>query len=147
MGFFEILLIAVVALLVVGPERMPEAVRTVALTIGRIKRSFDSAKSEIEKQVGADEIRRQLHNEAVMDNVNKIKSGLSELDQKIASGEREMPRAENDYKVGGQELGENKPSENNEDEYDEEDEIRKYLQESHPEKITPKDEEKNTPSA
>jgi len=152
MGFFEILLIAVVALLVVGPERMPEAVRTVALTIGRIKRSFDSAKSEIEKQVGADEIRRQLHNEAVMDNVNKIKSGLSELDQKIANGEREMPWTEDDYKVGGQKLGdkklgENKPSENNEDEYDEEDEIKKYLQESHPEKITPKDEEKNTPSA
>ncbi|MGH1438951.1 MAG: Sec-independent protein translocase protein TatB [Cellvibrionaceae bacterium] len=126
MGFFEILLIAVVTLLVVGPERMPEAVRTVALTVGRIKRSFDSAKSEIEKQVGADEIRRQLHNEAVMDNVNKIKSELSELDQKIDSGERKMPWTEDDY---------------NEDE-----EIEKYLLESHPEKATPKNESKDTPS-
>jgi len=61
MGLFEILL-------VVGPERMPEAVRSTALTIGRVKRMFSNAREEIEKHVGADEIRQQLHNEAVMDN-------------------------------------------------------------------------------
>ena len=66
MGFFEILIVAVVTLLVVGPERMPEAVRAVALTIGRIKRAFHSAKSEIEEHIGADEIRRQLYNEEIM---------------------------------------------------------------------------------
>ncbi len=71
MGLFEILLIAVITLLVVGPERMPEAVRSVALTIGRVKRLFNNAKSELEKQVGADEIRQQLHNEAVMDQLAK----------------------------------------------------------------------------
>lgn len=64
MGFFELLLIAVVTLIVVGPERMPDTVRSVALTIGRLKRSFNNARQEIEKQVGADDIRRQLHNEA-----------------------------------------------------------------------------------
>lgn len=67
MGLFEILLIAVVTLLVVGPERMPEAVRSTALTIGRVKRMLSQAKQDIEKQVGADDIRQQLHNEAVMD--------------------------------------------------------------------------------
>lgn len=65
-GLFEILIVAIVALLAVGPERMPEAVRTVALTIGRIKRAFQSAKSDIEEHIGADEIRRQLHNEEIM---------------------------------------------------------------------------------
>ena len=68
MGLFEILIIAVVTLLVVGPERMPEAVRSIALTVGRIKRTLQSAKSEIEEQIGADEIRRQLHNEEIMAN-------------------------------------------------------------------------------
>ena len=71
MGLFEILLIAVVTLLVVGPERMPEAVRSVALTIGRVKRFFNNARQEIEKQVGADDIRQQLHNEAVMEQIAK----------------------------------------------------------------------------
>lgn len=84
MGFFEILLIAVITLLVVGPERMPEAVRSVALTVGRIKRSFDGAREEIEKQIGADDIRRQLHNEAVMESLEKIKGDLSSV-QKQAS--------------------------------------------------------------
>ena len=85
MGVFEILLIAVVTLLVVGPERMPEAVRTVVLTIGRLKRGFNSARDEIEKQVGADEIRRQLHNETIMENLSKIQDGLSEAEKSIHS--------------------------------------------------------------
>lgn len=98
MGFFEILIIAVVALLVVGPERMPEAVRTIALTLGRIKRSFDSARTEIEKQVGADEIRRQLHNEAVMSNLADLKKGLSDVDKDIDNDDEDMPWTEDDYK-------------------------------------------------
>ena len=73
MGFFEILLIAVVTLLVVGPERMPEAVRTVAMTLGRLKRAINSAREDLEQQVGADEIRLQLHNEAVMESLKNIK--------------------------------------------------------------------------
>lgn len=85
MGFFEILLIAIVALLVVGPKRMPEAVRTVALTLGRIKRSFDGAKEEIERQVGADEIRRQLHNEAVLESLEKVKAEVEQVDDDLAN--------------------------------------------------------------
>ena len=97
MGFFEIIIIAVVTLLVVGPERMPEAVRTVALTIGRIKRSFNSARDEIEKQIGADDIRRQLHNEEVMSSLEKIKGELSDIDAAIDSGQRPMPYTQDDY--------------------------------------------------
>lgn len=97
MGLFEILLIAVVTLLVVGPERMPEAVRSTALTIGRVKRMFSNARDEIEKHVGADEIRQQLHNEAVMDNLAKVKEGLSDIDQKIDDGEVDMPWTEDEY--------------------------------------------------
>ncbi|MBX2810106.1 MAG: Sec-independent protein translocase protein TatB [Cellvibrionaceae bacterium] len=80
MGFFEILVIAIIALIVVGPARMPDAVRTVALTIGRLKRSVNSARSEIEKHIGADDIRRQLHNEAVMASLKNVQQNLAELD-------------------------------------------------------------------
>ena len=83
MGLFEILLIAVVTLLVVGPERMPEAVRSVALTIGRLKRMLSSAREEIEKQVGADDIRQQLHNEAVMDAIAKSEK-MFDVDEPIS---------------------------------------------------------------
>ena len=60
-GFMELLLIGVVALLVLGPEKLPGAIRTGALWVGRAKRSFNKAKAEIEQHLNADAIRRQLH--------------------------------------------------------------------------------------
>jgi sec-independent protein translocase protein TatB len=87
MGFFEILLIAVVALMVVGPQRMPEAVRTVALTVGRFKRSLNSARVEIEKQIGTDDIRRQLHNEQIMDNLSKVQHQVDEVEKAFQESE------------------------------------------------------------
>ncbi|MFU8815969.1 MAG: Sec-independent protein translocase protein TatB [Pseudomonadales bacterium] len=71
-GFPELVLIAIVGLLVIGPERLPEALRTLGLWIGRMRRSFTSVKAEIEKEIGMDEIRRQLHNEAVMEELKRI---------------------------------------------------------------------------
>jgi len=71
-GGLELLLIAVVALLVIGPERMPEALRTLGLWLGRLRRSFTSVKNEIEKEIGMDEVRRQLHNESVMEQMKRI---------------------------------------------------------------------------
>ena len=55
-GFTELLLIGLVALFVLGPERLPGAVRTAGLWIGRAKRSFANIKSEVEREIGADEI-------------------------------------------------------------------------------------------
>ncbi|MCL7462777.1 Sec-independent protein translocase protein TatB [Pseudomonas sp. NW5] len=65
-GFSELLLVALVALLVLGPERLPGAARTAGLWIGRIRRSFAAIRSEVEREIGADEIRRQLHNENIL---------------------------------------------------------------------------------
>lgn len=71
-GFPELVLIAVVALLVIGPERLPEALRTLGLWLGRMRRSFTAVKAEIEKEIGMDDVRRQLHNEAIMEEMKRI---------------------------------------------------------------------------
>jgi sec-independent protein translocase protein TatB len=79
-GFTELLLIAVVALVVLGPDRLPGAVRTAGLWIGRIKRSFSAIKAEVEREIGADEIRRQLHNEQILElerEMNAMKQNLN----------------------------------------------------------------------
>jgi sec-independent protein translocase protein TatB len=68
----ELLLVAFVALLVIGPQRLPETLRTLGLWLGRLTRSFNSVKDEISKEIGMDEIRRQLHNEAVMEEMKRI---------------------------------------------------------------------------
>jgi len=77
-GFFELLVIAIVGLVVIGPERLPGAVRAIALWLGRIKRGIRDTRQEIEQQIGADEIRRQLHNEEVMQRLEKAEQKLQD---------------------------------------------------------------------
>jgi sec-independent protein translocase protein TatB len=62
----ELMLIVLVTLLVIGPERLPETLRTLGLWVGRLSRSFTAMKVEIEQEIGMDDVRRQLHNESVM---------------------------------------------------------------------------------
>lgn len=71
-GSLEILLILVVTLLVIGPEKLPDTLRALGLWFGRLSRSFNSVKAEIEKEIGMDDVRRQLHNEAVMQEMQRI---------------------------------------------------------------------------
>ena len=73
-GFPELILIAIVGLLVIGPERLPETLRTLGLWMGRMRRSFTQVKAEIEKEIGMDEVRRQLHNEAIMEERKRIEA-------------------------------------------------------------------------
>ncbi|MGB2260867.1 MAG: Sec-independent protein translocase protein TatB, partial [Porticoccaceae bacterium] len=47
-GFSELLVIALITLIVMGPERLPETVRTISLWIGRLKQMISAARSEIE---------------------------------------------------------------------------------------------------
>ncbi|WP_043311113.1 Sec-independent protein translocase protein TatB [Pseudomonas sp. ML96] len=75
-GFSELLLVGLVALIVFGPERLPGAARTAGLWIGRLKRSFSAIKAEVEREMGADEIRRQLHNEQILQMERELKQSI-----------------------------------------------------------------------
>lgn len=78
-SFSELLLVGLVALLVLGPERLPGAARTAGLWIGRLKRSFNAIKTEVERELGADEIRRQLHNEHILQMEQEAKKLMAPL--------------------------------------------------------------------
>lgn len=77
-GFFELVLLGVVALLVLGPEKLPGAIRTTSLWVGRLRRSFNNIKQDIEREIGADDIRRQLRNEAILDKFKNTKSQVTD---------------------------------------------------------------------
>lgn len=81
-GFTELLLVSVVGLLVLGPERLPGAIRTASLLLGRLRRSFNNIRSEIEREINAEEIKREIHNDAVMQSLKEaeqdLRSGLSD---------------------------------------------------------------------
>ena len=75
----EILLILIVALIVIGPEKLPTAIKTAGLWIGRFRRSFYKVKAEIERELNTDEIRRQLHNESVMAQIEDAKAKVTNV--------------------------------------------------------------------
>lgn len=84
-GFSELILIGVMSLLIMGPERLPGAIRTSSLWIARLRRSFSQIKAEIEREVGADEIKQQLHNETILQNIKEKNSDLIESAKDIKS--------------------------------------------------------------
>jgi sec-independent protein translocase protein TatB len=77
-GFLELLLIAVVSLIVMGPKRLPQAVRSISLWLGRFKQVFSSARQQLEDEVGMDDVKRQLHNEQIMRDLKTTATTIQE---------------------------------------------------------------------
>ena len=79
-GFPELLVIIFVGLLVVGPEKLPEIIKALTRSFGVIRSYLKETRSEIEKSVGMDEIRQDLHNEEIMEDLkeNKKESNSTE---------------------------------------------------------------------
>ena len=59
-GFAELMVIGVLGLIILGPERLPKAARTVGLLIGKIRRTMSGIQQEIEQEVRNQEIRKKL---------------------------------------------------------------------------------------
>lgn len=95
-GFPELIIVSIVALLILGPERLPEALRTLGLWMGRLRRSFTAVKTELEKELGMDDIRRQLHNESVMEEMKRIEDEVrNSLDTDSEAASEQDPAEEN----------------------------------------------------
>lgn len=108
-GFFELLVIAVVGLLVIGPERLPGAIRTGALWWGRIKRSMRETRSELEKQIGADDIRRELHNEEVMRSLDALRTTRDDMEQQIKQADEAFKSTSKEELLGESSTTPDKP--------------------------------------
>lgn len=76
-GFTELLVIAVVALVVLGPERLPKATRFAGLWVRRARVQWHSVKDELERELAADELKRSL---------DAARQTLHETEQSIRTG-------------------------------------------------------------
>ena len=63
-GAMELIVVGVVALIVVGPERLPKLARTAGLWMGRARRAFLSVKEEIDREIKAEELKEILRKQA-----------------------------------------------------------------------------------
>jgi sec-independent protein translocase protein TatB len=59
-GFSELVLIAIVALIVLGPERLPKAARMAGTFMRKARNSFESLKQEVERELEADELKKRF---------------------------------------------------------------------------------------
>jgi sec-independent protein translocase protein TatB len=82
-SFGELLLILVVGLLVFGPEKLPQVVRTATQWINHMRRSFNQIRADIEREVGVDEIKRDLHNQSILDSLRDVKKDLQGAQQQL----------------------------------------------------------------
>ena len=67
-GFWEIAIIGVITLILVGPEKMPSLARKAGLYFGKLNRFFNKVKSDINEEIRMDEIKEQMsmHDEKII---------------------------------------------------------------------------------
>jgi len=81
-GFTELIIVTIVTLLVVGPERLPETIKTATVWLSRARAMLSDAKETIKTEIGIDEIQQNLHNDKVL---GELKQAQQKLNQSLNS--------------------------------------------------------------
>ncbi|MBE9563094.1 MAG: twin-arginine translocase subunit TatB [Proteobacteria bacterium] len=84
-GFWEICLIGVIALLVIGPEKLPRAARTTGLWVGRMRSFITTMKQDVDRELKLQEMQEAIkHSEQhVHQIVEDMGTGMEKLNQPI----------------------------------------------------------------
>jgi sec-independent protein translocase protein TatB len=80
-GFSEIVVIAVVALIVIGPERLPKTARTLGHLFGRLQRYVADVKADINREMQLDELRKLQQ---------EVKQAASEIETSVSAAARDV---------------------------------------------------------
>ncbi len=90
-GFWELAIIGIVALVVIGPDKLPGVARTAGMWVGRTRRFVSQVKTDIDRELKQEELRKALEDDAGLDEIKKIMN----TDQFSIDEEEEKP----DYQV------------------------------------------------
>lgn len=108
-GFSELLVIALVALLVLGPERLPRAARFAGLWVRRARAQWHSVKSEFERDLAAADLKRSLHDTqaamreaqaALRAGADDVQRGIDTTRDALMHGPAPRPRQSADADAG-----------------------------------------------
>lgn len=77
-SFGKLVLLALIALIVLGPEKLPHAARTAGALLRRVRSGWDSVRSEVERELQVEEIRRQAREAAT-----RAEAAQAELDETL----------------------------------------------------------------
>ncbi|MEE9423125.1 MAG: Sec-independent protein translocase protein TatB [Gammaproteobacteria bacterium] len=90
-GFWELAVIMVVALLVVGPERLPKLARTVGLWVGKGRRFVQTVKADVDRELAADELKKTLAKQAEIPELYDIIEETKQTLQETRTSSSEKP--------------------------------------------------------
>lgn len=76
-GFTELLLVGVVALLVLGPERLPVAMRTVGRGVGQVRRAMGALRAQVERELDTQALTQELDAEPLRRLEQELRQGVS----------------------------------------------------------------------
>ena len=85
-GFWEMLMIVLVALIVVGPERLPGLARTVGFWVGKAKRMVGDVKREIDQELAAENLKKTLGEQNIMNDVYEVIEETKQAGEDIKKG-------------------------------------------------------------
>lgn len=71
-SFWELVVIGIVALIVIGPEQLPAVATKLGRWIGRARRFVTNVRTDIEREIRQEEIRKAIENDASLDEIKKI---------------------------------------------------------------------------
>lgn len=101
-GFWELVLLSIVALLIVGPERLPGLVRTAGFWMGKARRIVADVRDEVEREIRLEEVKRSLRQQSGADEIKKladrVKSINAEVQQAVSDKDpaKKNPALDND---------------------------------------------------
>ena len=76
-GFLEILIILLVGIIVIGPDKLPEFIKSIIKIFTRFQNKFFEFRSSIERDIGAEDLKQDIFNELKMEELEKEDDGRS----------------------------------------------------------------------
>ena len=95
-GLQELFLISVMALIILGPERLPSTMKQIMVWVSKIKNSFNSIKKEFENELNLDGIEQQIHNENILKELGEPLEQLEENAKKLQQSLLDLDASSND---------------------------------------------------
>jgi len=93
-GFAELIVIGVVGLLVIGPERLPGTIRTASLWLNRLRRGFNEIKQEVQQELHNDSVLQELRKtgEQLKSEAQRVGGDIQETTEALSAIEKEQPK-------------------------------------------------------
>ena len=93
-SFSELLVIAIIALIVIGPEKLPKVARTVGLLVGRMQRYVNNVKADISREMQFEDLQKLQQD--IRHGANRIRSELDQARSNVTEEARSM-----EHSIGG----------------------------------------------